>query len=314
MAAAWAPTFLQETSSPKDFITAFDYDGDWVGSNNAANLHRFPLRAVVYYTAFETETHWFLTYVLYHPVDDKRLTGHDHDTEHVTLVVRKSAQPAGRLEAMETRFHKSLLQYVPPGNEVGDGADDIDGPIHLDERGRPLLYVQRVGHGICGGYAPQALIPALALYCSHHRTPHLARRGVVYRYAGQAAAPRSLDDRDVGYALVEIGESWWPRATQGGPNATFATIFDFQSARCRTYLCPSKIGRLIAPSPGRASTGMPWEEGSGRGAKRIGEAFFDPAYVLGQRLRFPAPFSTKYRYNPYLGVGRFPDPSRVAER
>jgi hypothetical protein len=309
IAARWAPTIYQETSSRADLLLAFDFDGDWDGSNNAAHLrdrtHRWPVRSVVYYAATETPTHWLLTYVLYHALDGKFISGHDHDTEHVTLVVRKDASPDGRLEAMETRFHKVMYQYAAPGVAIGKGADDVDGVIHLDERGRPEVYAQRVGHGICGGYAPPFFIDTLSLTCKHSQAPHFKRQGVVYRYTGVAAEARSLDDRDVGYALVDIGPTLWAHARQPGPHGTFASLMDFHGDRCDHFACPHGMGAVLAAGAGHGSTGMPWEEGGGKGVHGRGSAFLDPAYTLSRRLRFAPPFSSEYLYNPYRGVGRF---------
>jgi hypothetical protein len=206
---------------------------------------------------------------------------------------------------METRFHKWYFQYAAPDAAVGDGADDIDGTISFDADGHPIVYSQRVGHGLCGGFAPTAWWDALALECRHRETPHFAKRGVEYRYRGRADVPRSIDDRDVGYDLVELGTSLWPRAHDAGPHAVFASLISFDGARCGKFVCPRAIGGLLAAAAGHDTTGLPWQEQPGRGATRRGEAFFDPAWVLSRRLTFLGPFSTEYRYNPYLGVGSF---------
>lgn len=314
VAEHWAPTIYQETRDERDLLAAFDYDGDWDGSNNAAHVDAYPKRAVVYSTVAETATHYFVTYLLYHPVDPKGLFGHDHDTEHLTLVVRKDGSRFGRLEAMETRFHKVMYQYAARGSGVRDGDDDLDGRIHFDVPGpgteagaeaRPEVSVQRVGHGICGGAAPVSLVDTLALECRHEQAPRIERRGVVYRYTGHAEVPRSLDDRDVGYALVEVGDSLWEHIRDEGHGATFSSRMDYAGARCDRYLCPRGIGRELAAAVGHATTGFPWEETSGRGGTARGEHFFDPAWTLGRRLRFPAPYSTDYQWNPYLAVGHF---------
>jgi hypothetical protein len=295
VAERWAPTIYQETRDRRDLISAFDFDGDWDLTNNAAHVATAPLRAVVYYTVAETASHWIVTYLPYHPVDAKRVSGHDNDTEHITIVVRKDGSPTGRLEVLETRFHYTFYQYVAPGAAVRDGADDIDGPIHFDGD-HPAVQQQRVGHGICGGFTPIALIDDFAFECDHRTEPHIARRGVVYRFRGRADEPRSLDDRDVGYALQEIGETLWPRAHPGG--RVFSSALDFHGARCARFHCPTRVGALLAAAAGHGTTGPPWQESPGRGVRAVGEAFFDPAYTLSRRLRFAAPFSVDYVWNP----------------
>ena len=71
LAYRWAPVHYQDTArNPKaDYITNFDYDGDWRATNNWDNLHRAPLRAYVYYSLTETKTHWFVMYMFFHPRD-----------------------------------------------------------------------------------------------------------------------------------------------------------------------------------------------------------------------------------------------------
>jgi hypothetical protein len=137
----------------------------------------------------------------------------------------------------------------------------------------------------------------------HKDVPHIAKHGVVYRFRGRAEVPRSIDDRNVGYQLLELRDSLWAHARDCGPHAVFSSLMDFRGARCGAGLtCPRAIGAQLVAAPGHSSTGAPWEESPGRGCKQRGEAFFDPAYALSRRLRFPAPFSLDYRWNPYLGV------------
>jgi hypothetical protein len=50
------------------------------------------------------------------------------------------------------------------------------------------------------------------------------------------------------------------------------------------------------------SAEAPWGQSPGKGVKGLGEAFYDPAFTLSRRLKFAAPYSLSYEYNPYLGV------------
>ncbi len=56
-----------------DYITNFDFDGDWAGDNNWKNAAdaRFPLKAYVYYAVSETPTHYLIHYAAFHPRDYK---------------------------------------------------------------------------------------------------------------------------------------------------------------------------------------------------------------------------------------------------
>jgi hypothetical protein len=317
VAERFAPTLFQEVRDPRrDAITAFDFDGDWDGRNNAAHVVAFTPRAVVYYTVVETATHWFVQYMPYHAVDYKRVNGHSHDSESILLVVRKEGE-RGRLEVMETRFHKVWYQYAAPGSKLGGvaAADDLDGAIHLDERGHPMVYVQRVGHGLCGGVAPMVPVRELELFCDHRRAPQIQERGVVYRYTGAADAPELVAPPPIqerGYALAEIGTTLW--AHQRDP-ATFGERMDYRGERCaRTgWRCPRAIGQYFA-GDGAGSAEAPWGQTPGRGAHAAGDQFFDPAFTLARRLRIAAPYALDYVFNPYLGIEDAPAPRSARDR
>jgi hypothetical protein len=301
VAARWAPTIFQESRDPvRDFISAFDFDGDWDASNNAANVDKFPLRAVVYYTVQETATHWFVQYLPYHPVDYKWVTGHAHDTESVLLAVSKRGGPFGTPEVMETRFHVMWHQYARAGAAVRDGADDIDGPIHFDETGRPTVYAQRASHGLCGGFSPPFAVPDLQIHCIHAMPPKLSSRGVVYRYTGQAGTPDpTLATQEVGYELVEISSTWWAHAQDP---AVFVRWRDFRGERCGTpgWRCPRHVGRGLGGIG--ESVASPWGQSPGEGADAVGDTFFDPAFTLAKRLEWEPPYSLDYTFNPYIGI------------
>ena len=75
IAARFAPVFHQALgSSPRfDYITRFDFDGDWRGDNNWANAAdtQYPLTATVYFNVSESPTHYFIHYAAFHPRDYK---------------------------------------------------------------------------------------------------------------------------------------------------------------------------------------------------------------------------------------------------
>ena len=75
IAARFAPVFRQALgSSPRyDYITAFDFDGDWQGDNNWENAadDRYAMSATVYFNVSETLTHYYIHYAAFHPRDYK---------------------------------------------------------------------------------------------------------------------------------------------------------------------------------------------------------------------------------------------------
>src|SRR5262245_24661259 len=69
IAARFAPVFYQALGDKprSDYVTNFDFDGDWTGDNNwnnAAN-QKFPLKAFIYYSVAETSTHFFIYYAVF---------------------------------------------------------------------------------------------------------------------------------------------------------------------------------------------------------------------------------------------------------
>ena len=69
LARHYAPVIRQGVVSDQDYITAVDFDGDWIGNNNWENQPTGDLSAYVYYSVIESKRHWFIFYSLFHPRD-----------------------------------------------------------------------------------------------------------------------------------------------------------------------------------------------------------------------------------------------------
>jgi hypothetical protein len=327
VAQHYAPVIYQEAHDPiKDLYTAFDFDGDWDGDNQAENMECYsdssqcntadnpnspcagqkcPLIATMYYTVIETDTHWFVQYMPYHPLDWKVTNGHENDTESLLMVIIKAGGEYGVLQAMETRFHDVWYQYANDP-AIGTAGDNVDGPVHFDPAsGRPAVYSQMVGHGICGGFSPpNYLFPDLQLTCNHGDTPHIDTTGVFYTPDLPAAMPVVVSNTTVnaGYTMVELITSVWTHIHDIGPGKTFLSPpIDYQGERCSMFACPTQFGGDWEGNEGQ-SPGEPWAQEGGNGVSAEGDQFFDPAYTMSKRLAFPMPFSLTYCFNPYLGI------------
>jgi hypothetical protein len=116
-----------------DFITRFDFDGDWNGLNNWANSARRPpadhrkdtkMRAYLYYSVVETETHYFINYCAFHPQDrEPRCTDvecHENDLEGGLHVVRKGPENSGMgvLWMMMYLAHDNWFTYLTPAGRA----------------------------------------------------------------------------------------------------------------------------------------------------------------------------------------------------
>ena len=279
LARHYAPVIRQGVASDQDYITAVDFDGDWVGSNNWENQPTGDLSAYVYYSVVETETHWFLFYSLFHPrdytSDPCEDTGgcHENDLESIQVVVVKDGTDFGRLQAVQTLAHRNIYLYAADPS-VDENALKIKGAIKLEET-HPIVYVETWGHGI---YANRQIL-----------VPHT----VVYRVGERAEVPESLKDDDVSYQLVSIYDTLWMHRDEIGPGQAFDQPFDY-----RGHVLPSAIdGEDYGQD--RANTPWGYNQATGDTLSR-GDWFLDPAKALTYHASFEGEFSQTYLNNPYL--------------
>jgi hypothetical protein len=125
------------------------------------------LKPSVYYSLLETESHYFLLYTVYHALDQKSPFGHEHDMEHVQVVVRKGEREEDdAVEFVTTNAHHAYYYYLNKDKPVTPHPpfihDSHHGKIVLYKDTHPVVYVQpgdgsifaiaieEIGHGIFG--------------------------------------------------------------------------------------------------------------------------------------------------------------------
>jgi len=279
LARWYAPVIRQGVASDQDFITAVDFDGDWIGNNNWENQPIGDLAAYVYYSVVETETHWFLFYSLFHPRDytakpcEQSGGCHENDLESIQLVVAKDGTPAGRLQVVETLAHSHIYLYRAD-ESVDEGFLPIQGPVRL-EGNHPVVYVETYGHGIYG-----------------HRKL-LFPFSVVYRVGDVAEVPEGLTDKEVTYRLLPIYETLWAHRDEIGPGRAFDRPFDYRGRILPAALDGDNYGE------DKANTPWGYDQATGDALSR-GDWFLDPAKALAYHATFDDPFSQTYLHNPYL--------------
>ena len=275
-ARRFAPVLRQDTASEQDYLTAFDFDGNWLGDDNWENQPAYPAEAVVYWAAVETETHAYLTYGFFHPRDysvvNTSLTAHENDLEGALLAVEKS--PDGpRLVALETIFHHQFLRVVVPD---GYSVQDPDREGLRFEGERPVLAIEARGHGVetwDGAEFPGG-------------------DGVVYRPGAPGEpgeVPSGVDDRDVRYRMVPIETSLWAHRHAIGPDQTFGKAQVFSGETFGYAFAGTDYGDNKANAP------WGWvAEGLTRGL-----FFLDPATVIAEHHVVAEDFATEYAPNPF---------------
>jgi hypothetical protein len=342
VASRFAPVFRQALGDrPRaDYITNFDFDGDWRGDNNWAHADdpRHRLRAYVYYAVSETATHFYAHYAVFHPRDYKggstagpllsdairegvrrggrydptglsreAVLAHENDMEGCLVVAAKDGgdDPArAAVVLVETLAHDRVMKYTPEGTAAA-GAPRLDGRVRLEGRS-PLLYVEPKGHGV---YAYDG---------GEKQTP--SRGTLVYRFGARAGDPEEAGGAaagkdSVGYELVPLFDTLWPRA-RAGAKETFGAFADYgavsfasASSGGSPRRLTKKMGRLGAAFLGgygaRNAARPPWGWfDRNEPAQAPGAWFFDPASAAKRHLGRGEDFSTAYLHAPFLGVTR----------
>jgi len=195
LAEYWAPVWWQDTDEGNfraDYITNFDFDGDWNPLNNWDSLPHFELKAYIYYWVAETTTHWFIGYADFHPRDwSDDITApwdqHENDMEGCLLVIQKDDGYYGQFVLMITRAHEGLYSFKDydnsPSKRAKNGHEDIDGDVEF-EANHPHIYVKAEGHAVHGDLRwEQKGFPG--------------EDGVLYRFTGQAEEPQPKFTRNL---------------------------------------------------------------------------------------------------------------------
>jgi len=331
VAAQFAPIFYEGLGElPRaDYITNFDFDGDWKGNNNWKNLDNLslPLKAYIYYSVLETSTHYFVFYAVFHPRDykgslaaseainkgirialeklgrdptgglaDDVALSHENDLEGCLVVAAKNGTDLkdATVQFVETMAHNRYLKYRPGGSLNGVGES-----LELEGQ-HPILYVEPKGHGVSGRPAAQ--------YSQTMR----ASGPLTYSYAGRADDPTKVEG-EVGYDLIPIFDTLWKHAL-GDKNETYAVASEFPEYKFQ-FIKDTKLNWVtevkspkrklgiaflgVVGSPNKARPPWGWYDQTERD-RPLGEWFFDPASVIARHFELGESFSRVYLYHPYL--------------
>ncbi len=328
IAARFAPVFYQALGDKprSDYITNFDFDGDWLGNNNWRNTDnvKFPLRAYVYFSVSETQTHYFIHYAVFHPRDykggerkglilsdliregvkrasDGNPTGllaeataaHENDMEGALVVAAKSGNDPenAKVVFVETLYHNTFRLYAQT-----ESRSNVSGVFKTDGQ-RVLLYIEPKGHGI------QA-------YSADERQSS-GKGVIIYKYGAKAGDPDKRSDGPVDYDLLPIETTLWPKARAAAKNITFGAFRDYGDRTINVVQSKGgvaakkvKVGNLasafLGGTGGINMARPPW--GWFDKDKRddpLGLWFFDPANIVKRDFALGETFSTAYVRLPF---------------
>ncbi len=119
----------------------------------------------------------------------------------------------------------------------------------------------------------------------------------------------TLHDRPVGYDLVPLATTLWPRA-QGPANITYSETHDYGTVRNRTpagerAVTLGELGSAFRGSVGGRMARPPWGWFDSHERNRpLGEWFFHPAETVRRHYNLSQRFSVTYVHRPILGLIR----------
>lgn len=293
LALRWAPIHYQDVdvtgshalAGRSDYITRVDFDGDLNGRNNwdRAAQAGVSFAAHAYYSVLETSTHWYVTYLFFHPRDwtDHPFfeTEHENDGEGVLLAIERDGSTYGVLRSAITVAHSDFFSYTPAGSTWTGGRESVDGTLRLqasphDAFLHPVTAQEAQGHGL-----------------KAHPQYDINGDGIVYYPSTVAETPSSGDDRDVRYGLIDIFASGglWAQRTNANLFASLGTFAGDDSGDCGVDTFDCSVNSANAP--------WGWDDGDDLPGR--GQLASDPAKVSVEYFTIPGGLSRTYTYNPY---------------
>ena len=306
LAEYYAPVVYQESKSAiLDYITRFDYDGDWNGSNNWRNAYRYELRAYVYYGVVESTNHVFITYAFYHPRDYSARpmegmapkTEHENDLEGCMLVVEKDKTQWGKPILLEALAHDHFYKYDNPHfrrvkKSKSKSPASLDGSIvflkqvDATHHQQPAIYIEPEGHGV------KAALEQV-------RAADFKHPGIIYRFAGRGAeVPRNNSDPDVSYDLISIEDSLWAKRAEIGSTSLYCCGDSYALPGGQTMLIGSAFNGPIGGCAAKPPWG--WDQAND-GPIEKGDFFRDPLKAVAAQLQVEG-WGGTYVHNPYLSA------------
>ncbi len=311
LARRYAPFVYHEihpTKGRQDLPTRVDFDGDFRGDNNWENFERYSLPPTLYYAVVETESHWFVTYHIFHPRDwswiriGVHLT-HENDGENLQVVVDKAS---GDVVLLFTQAHYWGRVHAPASTGFGSGSEPLrDTLVLVDDAGRPdnsgrhaAVYVEAYGHGIYALADSDVVLDddGHATFENHGRIFYPARPGDVIRepdFAGSGPVP---------YQLASTTRILWPGLRDGtlvGQGGLIDGPFPYEDARVRIdvpgYYEANRFSGPFGPDRGISPFAVDFDFDDGT----LGALFFDPAGRYAETLRVPPNWSRTYVNYPF---------------
>lgn len=285
LAKRWAPVHRQDVDATgtyslggrSDYITAINFDGDWIGDNNWNNIANtaYSPTAHCYYSVLETSTNWFILYSFFHPRDWTdvlflyELDQHENDLEGILMIITKDGSTYGNIQGCVTVYHSDFYSFLLAEATYQQNFESVDGTLQMqwyNNEWHPITGQECKGHGIQA--APYVDIDG---------------DGIIYYPSMNdiAEIPESNYDQDVKYKLVDV-------FAPGG-------LWD---QRYNTQLFN---GGSFVSSVGSGSANAPWNWEDDDDDIQRGHIATYPAGLVAEYFKNLGTYSFKYTNNGYMG-------------
>lgn len=309
----------EEFGGRQDIISNLDFDGDLVGNNNWENFDRFELKPTVYYAILETETHYFISYHLFHPRDWNHFTfwlndTHENDGENFQVVARKSD---GRVVLLWTQAHYRSCTYAAPGSGIESGTTQINGELQIvDSNGKAdekathaCVFVESEGHGIYGMLDSRSKVRLN----SDGSYSFQGGSGLLFRPARtieEVLEPANTVSGEVAYQLDSITMKLWPLLRDGdltGDGKLLDGSYHYQDELVDIREVPRFYDGDRISGPFGSDRGIsPFALDFSFGQGTLGALFFNPAKRYEEQLKITGPWSREYVNYPFLNYRHHP--------
>lgn len=296
----------------QDLISNIDFDGEIIGNNNWENFDRFELKPTVYYAILETQTHYFISYHLFHPRDWNPFTfwlndTHENDGENFQIVIRKSDD---RVVLLWTQAHYGSSVYTNAGSGIESGRTVIDGEFqNVDSRGvpdpdgaHPCVYVESEGHGIFGTLGADSEVSIR----SDGGYSFKSGSGLLFRPRRQdepVNEPLNTTAGDVAYQLDSITVRLWPLLRDGwltGDGKLLDGSYSYRDELVEIKEVPRFYDGNRFSGPLGSDRGIsPFALDFSFSRGTLGALFFNPAKRYAERLTITGPWSREYVNYPF---------------
>ena len=335
LAAKYAPIITQATDeeSPHyDYITSFNFDGNWDGADNKQHIQvsAGKVPSVVYYDVVQTQSHTFISYLFFYPFRDAENTDHrfDNDASGAMVVLTRHPEVPVAVETwykyqsdeQSHAFVTTESGIVPDGESAESyRVNKLFAQADLFPNDRFQGYLTSHGHQSClWDWEGTGTVVSYCKLSAAQKT-QLESHHIQYVYKGVAEELVKQNDAfpvvkdDVGYELVSIVGELWPRRREEGLVAGSEMSYTPPDTRPGGGL---KFGKSFVSSMdgdfGRPPWAWKWKPAGVIPYYELprGTWFLDPAWYVSRRhslyeewnAEAKTGYSTTYCFNPYFNI------------